>query len=107
MSITGGILSLLENTLLNAGSVVKSVQSGTFTTKSSACKDKEISISTVNPNKILVFTQTVHDKTRWVLSGAILVGKTSDSITLKVAGAADYNENAMTCYHAWQVVEFY
>lgn len=93
--------------MLNAGSVVKSVQSGTFTTNNPYCNNKKISISTVNPNKILVFTQTVHDKTRWVLSGAILVGKTSDSITLKVAGAANYNEDAMECYHAWQVIEFY
>ena len=103
----GGIDDLKANALLNAGSVVKSVQYGTFITESSTCKDIEIPISSVNPDKIFVLTQTVHNKTRWVLSGAILISKTNNSITLKAAGAVNSSENPMKCYHSWQVIEFY
>lgn len=104
--VANDVQAVSDIPLLKNG-VVKSVQMGVFTTKSAYCHQKVINLGKVNPDKILVITQTVHGKTRWTGTGAILEEKTSDSITLKVAGAVDYAENEMECYHSWQVIEFY
>lgn len=104
----GGIDSLKNNALLNAGSVVKSVQRGYV--EFSSEDNRTISISTINPDKsILVYTIFVN--------GSVITGmgtQTQPAVMnynlstneIKIIKTRSFASAGYT-YVSWQVIEFY
>lgn len=104
----GGIESLLSNALLNAGSVVKSIQRGVYTQASTNNKTVTVPISQVNVQKSLL----IFDKTYYA------TGAESDNyitlyerITFELTDThilISNPEGARKAYKlTWQVIEFY
>lgn len=96
----GGIDSLLGNALLNAGSMVKSVQRG-FTKKSLNSNEETIlaTINEVNIEKsILICNSSISASTVQMINFYL-----KDSRTIAVHCTLGVNG----CGYAWQVIEFY
>lgn len=104
----GGIETLLNNALLNAGSVVKSIQRGVYAQASTTNKTVTVPISQVNVQKSLL----IFDKTYYA------TGAESDSyitlyerITFELTDTHILISNpdgAKKAYKlTWQVIEFY
>lgn len=99
----GGINTLLENALLNAGSVVKSVQRGTANiTGAYEEKTTNISIGTVNVSKSVLIVNSIVDKVDW--------GSSSDNslcFSLQSGKIVCTSFDFVKTWIDWQVVEFY
>lgn len=102
----GGIDTLKQNALLNAGSVVKSIQRGQGTTYSldKKAERKIASISSVNVDKSILISNftfrngggSVNNTGMYLKNNGVYVNRTDDT------GYWSYLES-----YSWQVIEFY
>lgn len=110
LSITGGINTLLKNTLLNAGSIVKSVQSG-FITKafSGANQTISIDINEVNAEKAIVIMNTEFLNPGYSGSvyykGAFSFSLDTNKLNVTIQAASSFS--SAKSYINWQIIEFY
>lgn len=110
LSITGGgITTLLNNSLLDAGSVVKSVQRGTISYQEIRNNTTySIPISQVNPQKSIIVGQyhnTYKSDGDWTHYAAVGLNNAGTAIDVKIRSTG----NDMLFYFgmSWQVIEFY
>lgn len=99
----GGIDALKENALLNAGSVVKSIQRGV--TEMNSQEEMTVTISSVDISKSLLiavpsFGTSMHSSLRWSISSEFT---NSTTITFKNR----YSDFSEWLEISWQVIEFY
>lgn len=97
----GGINTLLENALLNAGSVVKSVQRGysALTGLPSSTKKVTTTINNVNPDKCLVTIDTSGSENARMTNFEL----TNNTLIIHF----DHDPSRYGLYCSWQITEFY
>lgn len=115
-NITGGIETLLSNALLNAGSVVKSVQRGVYNHPNTVSRDKiilDVNISTVNIDKVVIlanageYITNKSDIDNSSNSGRMRINNialTSNKVSFDVLNPTGSWLKPSVC---WQVIEFY
>ena len=103
----GGIDTLLENVLLSAGSIVKSVQQGNgkLPGNSSDLRTKSIPISTININKsVLIISFIANTETYASTAWAALL---EDKIDITYINTINSTKNEYSIGYTWSVLEFY
>ena len=105
----GGIESLLSNALLNAGSVVKSIQRGIYTQTNTNNKTVTVPISQVNAQKSLL----IFDKTYYVINASesdnYVIFYENITFELTDTHILISNPNGLQKAYklTWQIIEFY
>lgn len=105
--VSTDLTSVIDSDVLKHG-VVKSVQRGTLTVtdvKAEAGSTKDISISTINPQKAVAFvTSSFSGHGSEVLSEVDLISVTATNLKVKVRHSETSQNNVSV---SWQVIEFY
>ena len=99
----GGIETLLSNALLNAGSVVKSVQRGVMNLDNQK-PTAYTPISTINPDKAVAIVSVIghHGGNHFTYNLAASYTLQSNRLVI-----SDIDQNDWTAGVSWQVIEFY
>lgn len=108
----GGIDTLKSNALLNAGSVVKSVQRGVVSqtmANSGAQKETAVEISEINPSKSIALV-SARSSSNSVCPLSIVKALSATQLTISAStfqgdGFSGNGTNQHT--YGWQVIEFY
>lgn len=102
-NITGGIDELKENALLNAESVVKSVQRGVMNLDNQE-PTAYTSISTINPDKAVAIVSVIGHYGGNLYNYNLAASYTLQSNRLVIS---NIDQNDWTAGISWQVIEFY